>query len=638
MRVSLDRGDRFARLEWRRVALGAVLLLSAGLNFYRLNREGFANLYYAAGVRGMLTSWHNAFFVSFDPGGFVSIDKPPLGFWLQALSAWIFGFHGWSILLPQALAAVVAVALLNALVARAFGPVAGIIAALALAVMPIDVVTARDNTIDGLLVPIVLLAAWAAFWAVETGRLRYLLLSAALFGVGFNVKELEALLALPACFLLYLIAGPCRWWVRIGHLALAGGVVAVLSLAWLLAVDLTPAANRPYVGSTTDNSELSLVIGHNGLDRLLPYRPTFRTAGRGVIGGGSAYETGAPGVLRLVDGKLAGQIDWLLPLGLLGVVVAAVSSGRPRRRLTSRQQALLLWTVWFGSEAAFFSVANYFHRYYLVVLTPALAAMVGIGVAALWESYRHGGKRAWVLPGAVMTTAAFQAHILDLTTRWRDWRVLPGAAGLAAVGLIVVRFRLFARPVFERAATTISLALLLVAPMAWATTTVEAGQADPASPIAGMHRPAGSDPDAALRQARPLAEYLKAHRGGARFLVATADATSAAPLILDTGEPVMAIGGFSGSDPILTAKQLAAMVKAGEVRYFLVHEQLAQRAWVSAQRSGPMSWVVGHCIPVTGAALPFATGGGGIAPLPIAIVRYGNASYALYDCGAANRQ
>jgi 4-amino-4-deoxy-L-arabinose transferase-like glycosyltransferase len=175
---------------WHRRALVLIALLAAFCDFFQLQRNGYANLYYAATVRSMLESWHNFFFVSFDPGGFVSVDKPALGFWIQAASAKIFGFSGFSILLPEALAGVGSVLLLYVLVRRIFGPVAGLLAALFLAITPISVVTNRNNTIDSLLVLTVLLAAYAVSRAVERGSLRWLLLGAVFVGLGFNIKML----------------------------------------------------------------------------------------------------------------------------------------------------------------------------------------------------------------------------------------------------------------------------------------------------------------------------------------------------------------------------------------------------------------------------------------------------------------
>ncbi len=217
---------------WQRLALGAIIAISLFMNFFELGQNGFGNFYYAAGVRSMLDSWHNFFFVSFDPGGFVTLDKPPLGFWLQVLSAKIFGFTAFSVYLPQALAGVLSVALLYHLIRRHFGVVAGLLAALALALSPISVVTNRNNTIDSTLALVLLLGAWAVLRAAETGRLRWLLLCAATIGIGFNIKMLEAYLVIPAFGLLYLLAAPKSIWKRIGDLILAAILLLAISLSW----------------------------------------------------------------------------------------------------------------------------------------------------------------------------------------------------------------------------------------------------------------------------------------------------------------------------------------------------------------------------------------------------------------------
>src|SRR5919202_844548 len=199
-----------AKVPGHLLALTAVLVLSAFLNLFRLTNEGYGNAYYAAAVKDMLTSWHNFFFVSFD-AGFVTVDKPPLGLWVQAASAELFGFHGWSLLLPQALTGVLSVALLYRLVSRAFGPVAGLVAALVLAVTPVATAVERTNNSDGLLVLTVLITAWMVIRAVETGRLGWLLAGAIVVGLGFNIKMLEAFLVLPAFYLLYLVSAPMAW-------------------------------------------------------------------------------------------------------------------------------------------------------------------------------------------------------------------------------------------------------------------------------------------------------------------------------------------------------------------------------------------------------------------------------------------
>src|SRR2546429_4149176 len=254
--------------SWHQLVLGGIILISVFMNFFQLGQNGFGS-YYPPAVRSMMDNWHDFFFASYDPGGFVTIDKPPVGFWLQVISAKIFGFTPFSVLLPQALAGVLSVLLLYFLVRRHFGVVAGLLAALALALSPISIVTNRNITIDSTLALTLLVGAWAVLRAAETGRLRWLLLSAVIVGIGFNIKMLEAYLVVPALGLLYLLAAPRSIRKRIGHLALAGLVLLVVSFSWIVAVDLTPASQRPYVDSTQNNSELSLALGYNGIDRLL---------------------------------------------------------------------------------------------------------------------------------------------------------------------------------------------------------------------------------------------------------------------------------------------------------------------------------------------------------------------------------
>src|SRR5437660_2573191 len=452
---------------WRRLALAVVMLISIFMNFYQLGQNGFGNLYYASAIRSMLDSWHNFFFVSFDPGGFVSIDKPPLGFWLQAASAKIFGFTPFSIFLPQALAGVLSVLLLYHLVRRHFGVVAGLLAALALAISPISVITNRNNTIDSTLVLVMLLGAWAVLRAAESGKLRWLLLCALFVGLGFNIKMLEAYLVVPAYGLLYLLAAPRRLRVRIAHLALAALLMLTISLSWAVAVDLTPASSRPYVGSSQNNSEISLALGYNGIQRLIgqfgfggsnagsstngntirQFQPpstsngtstgNFPQPGAGGTGqppqgvggsngggGGSSgmFNTGNPGLLRLFNEPLGGQIVWLLPMALLGMLALAWQR-RPRLQEDRQQKSLVLWGVWLLTMAVFFSIAGFFHQYYLSTFAPAICALFGIGVVVMWQDYRRSGWRGWLLPLALLLTALEQIHIIVSNPSWGMWLI-----------------------------------------------------------------------------------------------------------------------------------------------------------------------------------------------------------------------
>ena len=250
------------------LALALILALGAFLRFYELGAYSIGNTYYAATVKSMLTSWSNFFFGAFEPGGSVTVDKPPLGFWVQTLSAAIFGVNGFSLALPNALAGLGSIALVYYLVKEQFSRGAGLVAALVLAVFPITIATERNNTIDGLLVFVLLLAVWAVWKAVRSGKFRYLLLGAFIIGLGFNIKMLQAYMIIPAVYALYLFGAKHDWFTRIWQLGVATLLLLAVSLSWAVTVDLIPADYRPFIGSSEDNTVLELVIGHNGLTRL----------------------------------------------------------------------------------------------------------------------------------------------------------------------------------------------------------------------------------------------------------------------------------------------------------------------------------------------------------------------------------
>jgi 4-amino-4-deoxy-L-arabinose transferase-like glycosyltransferase len=503
---------------------------------------------------------------------------------------------------------------------------------------------------DSVLVLILLLAAWAVIRAAETGRLRWLLLCAALVGLGFNVKMLQAFLVLPAFYLLYLVAAPVRWWKRPLHLALATVVLLGVSLAWVVAVDFTPPDERPYVGSSSNNTVTDLIVGHNGLARLLPGgrnwmarlgitsapsndgpppappagrprqpptapfpprggpgnsagavpppgsrpgQPPSRPAGGSQAPGRSggspfSHETGEPGLLRLFNHQLAGQISWLLPLAGLGLLAAAWQT-RLRFPLDRRHQNLLLWAVWLLPMVVFFSMANLFHRYYLEMLAPAIAALVGAGVVALWEDYRRPGWRGWLLPLALVGSAAFEAVILSDFPDWSRW-LTPLVVGLclAAAGVLVVArlVRLHDRRTWIGGVAAAGALALLVPMAVWAFIPVWYG-GHAGLPYAGPDLLEDHQRGTSVGVDR-LTDYLLANRGDEIYLAATLNARTAAPIILATGEPVMALGGFTGGDPILTVDELAEYVTGGTVRYFLLSPG-------GNRQNDPTRWVPEHC-------------------------------------------
>lgn len=290
------------KIKFHKESIGIILILvlSAILNFANISIEGTSNAYYAATVKSMTMSLKNFFFASFDPSGFITVDKPPLGFMIQAISAKIFGFSGWAILLPEALAGVISVYLVYYLVKRSFGRGAGLISAICLAVTPVFIATSRNNTIDNLLLVALLFGCVFLSKAAEKGKLKYLVIALVFVGIGFNIKMLEAYLVGPAFYITYLLASSINIKKRIVHLIVGTVVLVAVSFSWAFIVDLVPAKYRPYVGSSTNNSEIELIIGHNGSERLGLSGSSGMGGGAGQggpsgEGGGFGGQQGGPG-------------------------------------------------------------------------------------------------------------------------------------------------------------------------------------------------------------------------------------------------------------------------------------------------------------------------------------------------------
>lgn len=548
--------------------------IAAALNLWNLGQNGYGYIYYSVAMPSMLQSPRNLFFAAYDAGGFISIDKPPVSLWLQALSVSIFGFNGLPLLLLQALAGVLMVAVLYFLVRRAFGTLAGFAAALALALTPIAVDGNRENGVDTWLTLLLLLAATALILAVEQGRLGLLLTSMALVGVAFNIKMLAAWIVLPAFYLLYLLGAPLTLRKRIGHLALGSVVLLVVSFAWVAAVDLTPKADRPWVGGINNNSELELALGYNGIARITAddggANEGFRDASQGIGRGrapnrGGASESlfntsalfggGYPGPLRLVEGKLVGQWSWLLALALAALFAAPIL----RRR----------WSLLYG--VVFSSAQGLFHPYYLNVIAPAAAALAGIGVAGLREAFAGKGVGAALLPLTLLATALWQMYILLPFPSWGAWLVpiLLAGAVIAAGGLLLLRFWWHDLR-WVGALVGVGLAALLVAPLAWAMPPLMRAPVNASLPLAGPDAINQNDPSAWTSLDNHgndgLIAYLESH-SASYYLLAVSNAQQASALTLQSGRPVLAAAGFMGTDPALSGERLAALVAAGQVRF-----------------------------------------------------------------------
>jgi len=495
------------RRNWEKMILAAILLLAAYLTCFEIWNEGYGNEFYTAAVKSMTMSWHNFFFASLDPGGFITVDKPAPGLWIQCLFALIFGVHGWSVILPEALCSVGSVAVLYHIVKRSFGGLAGLLAALFLALTPIFIAASRSNNLDAALVLICLLAVWAVLVAAEKGSLKHIILAMALIGVGFNIKTLQAFLFLPAVYLVYFFAAEAPFKKRILHLLLATAVLIVISLSWVVAVDLIPANERPYVGSSTTNSELQLAIGYNGLERIMPASSGNRvsnpensaTASQSTVSSligvnsGIPDEGGQAGVLRLYNEQMAGQISWMIILALFGMLALVLKLFRKQnedRKPVLRQ--LLCWAGLFVPMCVVFSITGHFHRYYMIMFAPCIAALSAIGVVELWKLYRQEDLKGFyrgyhfLLPVAITLTALSQIYIVSSYSGYSQIfiPIICVGAGLSCIGLILCKILRNGHKNIAKLAAAAGIIGLLAAPAFWSLTPIIYGS-NASIPVAG---------------------------------------------------------------------------------------------------------------------------------------------------------
>jgi 4-amino-4-deoxy-L-arabinose transferase-like glycosyltransferase len=448
-RGHLARGPA-ASARWYRPAVIVLLLFTALLYLRDLTSSGNANSFYAAAAQAGSLSWKAWFFGALDKSSFITVDKPPGALWVMGLSARLFGYSSWSLLVPQALEGVAAVGLLAAAVRRVAGPAAGLLAGLALALTPAAVLIFRFDNPDALLVLLLVLAAYCVTRALEAGRTRWLVAAGAAVGFAFLTKSGQALLPVPALGLAYLVAAPVSLRRRVAQLAAALAAMVLAAGWWIAAVVLWPAADRPYIGGSTDNNPLELAFGYNGLGRLFGGEGNAGGGGGpGGAGGGAGGNTGfggATGLARLFRGEFGLEISWLLPAALLLLGVGVwLTWGRAR---TDRARAaLLVWGGWLLMTAVTFSyMKGTIHPYYTVALAPAIAALVGIGGTLLWERRRELGRVAYAaLAVVVLVTCAWDIDLLRSQSSFHpsvaDVALVVGLLAVAALVFAAVRLR-----------------------------------------------------------------------------------------------------------------------------------------------------------------------------------------------------
>jgi 4-amino-4-deoxy-L-arabinose transferase-like glycosyltransferase len=641
---------------WARPALLALLVATALLYLVGLSRNGWANEFYAAAVQAGTKSWRAFLFGSVDSSNFITVDKTPLFLWPMELTARVFGLNSWTLLIPQALEGVATVGVLYTTVRRWFGPAAGIIAGAVMALTPVATLMFRFDNPDAMLVLLITLAAYATTRAIESGRTRWIALAGAFLGLGYLAKMLQAFLVLPGFALAYLICGKPKLGKRVWQLLVGAGALLVAS-GWWVAIDLlTPAADRPYVGGSTDNSILNLTFSYNGLGRLTG------EGGGGPGGGGGAGGGfgGATGLTRLFQADMGGQIAWLIPAALIGLAVMLWVSRRAARTDRTRAAALL-WGGWLLVTGLVFSfMSGIIHPYYTVALAPAVAALIGIGASGLWR-IRHTWLARVALAAGVVVTAAVAWVLLDRSPSWFPWlRVVivvaaAGAAGLILAGPVVRPATARGRVALAAVAGSLAVVAGLAGPLAYSLDTAATahsgsipsagptvassfggpgggsspgggklptgsklpsggefpgggafrgrtgGSGEPGSgefpgrsggerlpssgespggtdrsptgragfPSGGTAGGSGGGPGGATTSAA-LSKLLETGAPSYKWAAATVSSTSAASLELSSnGVPVMAIGGFTGSDPAPSLAEFKKLVAEHEIHYFI---------------------------------------------------------------------
>jgi len=602
-RKTITRSDP----TWVRPAFLGLLGATAVLYLWNLAASGWANAYYSAAVLAGTKSWAAFFFGSLDASNFITVDKAPGSLWVMEIAARLFGFNAWTVLAPQALEGVATVAIVFLAVRRWFGAAAGLLAGGVVALTPVAGLIFRFNNPDALLVLLLTAAVCATLRAIEDGRTRWLILAGALVGAGFLAKELQAFVVLPVLGGVYLFAGPPALGRRIRQSLLALLAMIVACGWWVAAVELFPSASRPYIGGSQNNDLLSLVFGYNGLGRLTGNES-------GSVGGFGALGSrwGLTGWNRLFNAQFGGQISWLIPAAIVLLAVTLLLTFR-RPRTDMVRAAFLAWGGVLLLTGAVFSFAQgIIHPYYTVALAPAIGALVGMGAVFLWARRSEQIARL-ALAGSLAITAGWSFILLGRSPAFfPDLRLGVLVLGLLGATMIVT-MSLTAR------ATRVSIAALAIAaalagPAAYAADTVSTphvgaipsagpavaagsgagagfgggpgaggiGGGGPGGFRGGLGGPAANGPGlgvggrgagggflGASQPSADLVALLTANASRYTWVAATIDANNAAGYQLATGDPVMAIGGFNGTDPAPTLAQFQQYVRDGKIHYFI---------------------------------------------------------------------
>ncbi|WP_225731391.1 MULTISPECIES: glycosyltransferase family 39 protein [unclassified Nocardia] len=581
MTIAVPTRSRYRRIwrapddqpAWARPALLAIAAVAAVLYAWGIGSQ-IPHLYYAAAVRSMSMSWHNFFFAAFDPDATISVDKLPGALWVQALSVRIFGPHTWAYLLPLVVAGVLTILVLYRAVRRLTTPTAGLIAAAVAALTPATVALNRGNISDTLLILLLVLAADQVAATIASGRTRHLMYAGLFVGLAFQTKMVQAWLVIPALAAAVLITAPrSELRQRITATVLFGLVALVVSLSWLTVVQALPAAHRPYIDGSQHNSLFEQVFLYNAASRANDSfnvgAASFATSAASGTSYRAALVIGPNERFDHIFGGVGGrEIGWLVPLALLCLVALALRARRGPRT-DPATGALMLWGGWLLIHIAAFLTIGTVNPYYLAVLTPALAALIGMGATAFFEAADDPRVRGLGVAAAVLTVGYAWWLLAPAPTGIR-WATTISAIALGIAALL-------------RRATTLLLAAPAVASVSLLVhndsaldTPFESAQARQVT-----HGFLGSS----LSTADKVLDGLRKQPHSERYPLLTYTSALASPFIAVSGTEVPSIGGFTGEAPVPTVDQISRMVGSGQVGLVLI-----------APADDPrVHWIQQHC-------------------------------------------
>ncbi|ORX13418.1 MULTISPECIES: ArnT family glycosyltransferase [Mycolicibacterium] len=574
------------------VALVALLAGTAVLYLWNLSISGWANAFYSAAAQAGAQDWTAMLFGSSDPANAITVDKTPAALWIIDISVRLFGLNPWSVLVPQALMGVAAVAVLYAAVRRAAGPWAAVLAGAVLALTPVAALIFRFNNPDALLVLLLVVAAYCVQRGIEKDASRWWFVAAgAAVGFGFLAKMLQAFLVLPAFAAAALVAGDRPLGKRIVDVVAAGAALVVSGGWYLVLVELWPSSARPYIGGSQHDSIVELALGYNGFGRLTGEE----TGGLGNLN----FDVGAG---RLFGSQMGADIAWLLPAALI-CLAAGLYLTRRAPRTDRTRAALILWGGWLLVTAVVFSFMNgIVHPYYTVALAPAIGAVIGIGASLLWKQ-RKDIRAATALAGTVLVTAILAAVLLarhDDPYPWLRAAVAVGGVGAAVLLLMAARLG----DGVQRVVAAMAVVVCLAAPAAYSVATAASPHSG-AIPSVGPSRGGGfGGLFAAPEPGEMLTATLAADAEDYTWVAAVVGSSNAAGYQLATDAPVMAVGGFNGTDPAPTLDEFKSYVESRQIHYF-IRSRMMMGGFGGHTPSGSREaaeiaqWVQTHFTPIT---------------------------------------